>query len=267
MRRGLLLTGLLACAPDVDVVARVTDGGTATVEGGEVDPACSGVTPASTTLVVMTKEEMHRVDIVAKQEVADPGIPCLPLAGLALAVDRHENIWTSTSDGSLVVGRPKTNTCTTFSIGLSISAMAFVWSPTEARETLYVVVDRSLVRIDPATLETRTVGALSIEAVRGLAGTADGRLVAFAGTSLITIAYLSALDASIAASWQVRPPATEGAPLVGGVVTWSGLELVFGLRAYAFAPAKGTLSLHTWLLEDRGQHVTAIGGSSCVTIE
>jgi hypothetical protein len=106
-------------------------------------------------------------------------------------------------------------------------------------------VDGVLVVINTTSSARTPIGKLALDDVRGLAGTNDGRLFAFAFAEpdLVTIAEVAVGNASVTATWLVKAPHDPGGRFAGGVVTTAGFELVFGPYAYGFMPAAGTLVL------------------------
>jgi hypothetical protein len=145
---------------------------------------------------------------------------------------------------------------------LSPSAMTFVWDPEGVSEMLYGLVEGVLVVVHPATFVRTPIGKLALEDVRGLAGTGDGRLVAFAGDLVVTIAYVALGDASLKSTWQIKSPEPTRGRFVGGVVTESGFDLVFGANVYTYDPVKGSLGRPTPLFpQDPG--VIAVSAAPC----
>jgi hypothetical protein len=271
----LCLLALMACTPGVDVVARATepeptaDGGLDAGTGGAPKdpgskpppqaPATCGDT--TSTVAVLTKAaELHTFDIASGKPLGPSGaVKCLALGASPIALDRTGLRWV-VSEGSLVVVEPAALDCKPLGIELAASAMAFVWDPKAEREMLYAIVDGVLVVLDPSSLARTPIGNVALEDVRGLAGTADGRLLAFAGDPLVTIAFISLKDGSVSPTWQTKN--VDGTRFAGGVPTAKGFDLVFGARAWTFDPATGSIDLHQPLFtQDPG--VIAVASSPC----
>jgi hypothetical protein len=267
-RAALCVLALSACSPGADVVARaVLDAGTDASpvpkkEPPANDPACGS---SETTLAVLTKAgQVHSFDASLKEIVAVPP-GCGGAGPSALAVDRAGTLWTAVG-GKVLAGDPKNGTCKTLPLELHPSVMAFVWDPKLGSEALYAVVEGALVVIDMSTFESKTIGKLTpaLDELRGLTGTVDGWLLAFAGDLLVTIAYVDPTSAVVKPTSQLKS-ADPVSRFAGGVPTRSGFELVFGQRAWAFDPTTGGVTLHATLFEaDPG--VIAVAASPCSTL-
>jgi hypothetical protein len=262
--RALVLVQVLGCERGVDIVARALDQNeldpTDAVEKKTADPGISASCAASNALALVTRTgELVRFDLATKSKQSQAPT-CIPAGAGPIALDRTGMVWAQT--GSTVVAASRDGACKSTGLSLTATAMGFVDDRASRKESLYAVVDGVLLVINEATLARTPIGELALEDVRGLAGTSDGRLFAFAGGDLVTIAEIALGDASIAATWLVKAPRDLGGRFAGGAVTNAGFELVFGPYAYAFAPAAGTLVLDASLFpEDPG--VVGIGAAPC----
>jgi hypothetical protein len=256
----LYVMAFLGCDRGVDVVAysleAPSDGDPSVAAPGVAAPGDDAGTSESAlpsaaatscsdanTLALMTQTgDLHRFDLVTNQALGE-GAACVATATLAgpIALDRSGTVWAETAGA--IVATPDGVQCKNTGLSLTATSMGFVYDATSASESLYAVVDGVLVVINEGTFARTPIGKLALDDVRGLAGTSDGRLFAFAGGDLVTIAEIALGDASVAAAWQVKAPRDLGGRFAGGVVTQAGFELVFGPYAYDFAPATGALTL------------------------
>jgi hypothetical protein len=254
---------LVACNGGVDVVARsnaekVNDPPDA---AGASSPAVACATPA-TTLTVLTKTGAHLFDASLK-EVTGVALDCAAGGPGPLAVDRDGTLWIS-SGGKMLTVNAKTGACEGMPLSLSPIAMAFVWDPKLEREALYAIDDAGLTVVDPKTLSTTFVGKLApaLDDIRGLAGTNDGWLLAFAGDPVITIAYVDVGSGALKPIEQQLKSPDPNSRFIGGVPTSKGYELVFGQDAYSADLNGSTMVLHGPLFtNDPG--VLAVASSPC----
>ena len=276
MRRSRILASLAlgvgvicgaACDAGLDVVARTSDAGIDVAKPAVTDPSpnvpvCGR--PSSALAVLSKAAEVTLFDDALK----DQGITvksCVADGMAAFAVDRAGDLW-STTGGKMVITSPKTGTCDTKPFDLTPSVMAFVWDPKNGTESLYAVADGVLYVVDPKMLKATPIGSLSpaLADVRGLTGTVDGWLLAFAGDPLVTIAYVERTTATVKTAWQIKSmdPLSRFA---GGVPAAKGFVLVFGANAWLFDTTTGLLDVGPSLFAvDPG--VMSVAASPCATL-
>ena len=272
MRRARLLASLAliastACDGGVDVVARSSDAGTDVTKPAVIDPPANVAVcgaPSSALAVLSKSAEVTLFDDALK----DLGLAvksCVTDGSAAFAVDRAGDLW-STIGGKMVISSPKTGGCDGKAFDLTPSVMAFVWDPKVGSESLYAVVEGVLHVVDPTTLKTARIGPLTpaLDEVRGLTGTADGWLLAFAGDPLVTIAYVDTTSAAVKTSWQLKSP-DPLSRFSGGVPAAKGFVLVFGANAWRFDTTTGLVAAGPSLFAvDPG--VMSVAASPCATL-
>ncbi len=264
----VLAFGLTACSQGTDVVARaLVDAGTLPAEGATkpslVAPAEACERAAGTFAVLTKVGGIQRFALGLKMLPPDSSpVKCVSPSSPAIAVDRDGHSWV-TSDGRLSVVDPSAGACKTLEVALSPTAMAFVQAEGGEREMLYALVDGVLIVVDPSTFARTPIGKLALEDVRGFAGTSDGRLIAFAGDPVVTIAYVSLGDASLKMAWQVKSPTPIGGRFVGGLVTENGFDLLFGTDLYTYVPMKGVVALRGSIFGD-DPGIIGVAAAACI---
>lgn len=276
MRRSRILAALalgigaacsVACDAGIDVVARTSDAGIDVAKPAVTDPSakvpvCGA--PSSALAVLAKSAEVTLFDDALKNQ----GIAvksCVAAGTAAFAVDRAGDLW-STIGGKMVITSPKTGACDAKPFELTPSAMAFVWDPKIGTESLYAVAEGALHVVDPKTLKVTQIGSLSpaLAELRGLTGTADGWLLAFAGDPLVTIAYVEPTTATVKTAWQIKSmdPLSR---FSGGVPAAKGFVLVFGANAWLFDTTTGLLDVGPSLFAvDPG--VMSVAASPCAAL-
>jgi hypothetical protein len=252
MFRGLAIAltfalAFAACTPGVDVVARakevndLPDGakapgsaGKPEIEGVSKDPG-DRCTATDRRLAVLTKHgELYRVDLGTASDPEGGVIACLPADASAVAIDHTGTPWIA-AGGALFVVDGKTDQCKKLERELTPTAMTFVWDPKRARSTLYAVVDRNLLAIDPATLADTPVKSPPLDGIRAIASASAGRLLAFSGDTVLTVAELAPDTGTVLPKAEVKPP-DPLAHFGGGAEIDGVTHLVFGSEAYSFVP-------------------------------
>jgi hypothetical protein len=266
---GLGAISIAACTQVTDVVAVAREPGEdptapSTSAMPVPDPFAEpvpGCGPFASLIAVRTKTgELYRVDANSKTVVGGGKVDCLGPSPEPLATSRDGTVW-ATNGGKLVAFEPGSFACKTLPVNLSTTAMAFVADPKSGRESLYAVVEDVLIVLDPLSLLRSPIGKMPLADLRGLAGTADGRLLAFSGGTP-NIWEIGLGDASATAVWDTKSFDVGGERLVGGAVVEQGLELFVGASTYLFDPrTQSVVSRAILFSSDPG--VLAVSGAPC----
>lgn len=264
----LVALPFVACTSVVDVVAVPRASGTGTPPSTASNTATGPTSSTTVTspfcgeLVVKSQfGELLRLDASATP-VASARNMCIMPTSEPLAVRRDGTVW-AVASGKLVVTDVGSGTCQALPVNLAATAMAFVADP-GGRETLYASVDGVLVAFDPQSYLRTPVGALSVPVV-ALAGSADGRLFAFVGTTTSTLIEISVGDASILQKWPIPDEPTTG-PLVGGATGSGGtVQLVYGTKVYTLDPFTPTFLERKTASVDPSATFVAAGGPPCAS--
>jgi hypothetical protein len=256
---GVLVLACIACAPGVDVVARAnTDGGGPAPDATDAPQVC-----ASENMIALVTQsaELYRFNVATDNLPTGGPVTCLGAGVSAVAVDRSGTAWIASSD-KLTLVDPLSGECKPRDIALPATAMAFVWDPEDQRERLYAVVDKTLIVVNPSTLARAPIATLALD-VRGLVGTNDGRLVAFAGDIELMIGYVDLADGAVAPLMHVKSPEPLTARFVGGALTKQGFDLVFGATLYGVAPTTIAVPRTILFAGDRG--LVGVSAPPCTT--
>lgn len=264
----LVALPFVACTSVVDVVAVPRSSGTGTPPSAASSTTTSPTSSTTVTspfcgeLVVKSRlGELLRLDASATP-IATGRDACIMPTSEPLAVRRDGTVW-AVASGKLVVTDLDSGTCKALPVNLAATAMAFVADPS-GRETLYASVDGVLVAFDPQSYLRTPVGALSVPVV-ALAGSADGRLFAFVGTTSSTLLEISVGDASILQKWPIPDEPTAG-PLVGGATGAGGtVQLVYGSTVYTLDPFTQAFLERKSVPVDPSATFVAAGGPPCVS--
>lgn len=176
----------------------------------------------------------NRFSLVGRLGCRDSGTPfsmAVQRSGRAWVLYSSGNIfWVDTSDASCKPSSYKVDQA-----GLHLFGMSFAADdPSAASETLYIAGDfrypdpARLVAIDPATLDARPVGKLTLPERFSpeLTGTRDGELFAyFPGTAKARVAAIDKRTAKTTASWSVTP--SKGSPSAWAFAHWGGKFYIF----------------------------------------
>lgn len=250
-----------ACAPGADVVARAADAGSDESAVGKADPAAAvdpSCGPPSTTIAVTTKaNELYVFDLATGAATGGP-LKDLSFAVGPIAVSRSGGVWMASGGVLWVIDPP--SLASKKIAPMSADAMAFVWDAKTATEKLYAVDGGVLSALDTTLLVPSPVAKLSppLADLRGLAGTLDGELLAFAGDPVVTIATVDPRDGTVTPRWVTKSP--DGSRFGGAAPTQVGLELLFGARAWAFDGSAPTFDRELFA-DDRG--VVSVAASPC----
>ncbi len=226
-----------ACRPSADVVAVAIDAGSgdAAQSTDARAPTSCGDAPAGLTMLAKSGA-VYDLDyptmVVTKRDLAACGID----SGAALAVDRSGRAWIATASTKMFVTSGAGGTCVASgALAQPPRAMTFVWDPSSAREKLYAVVDTKLVTIDPTTFAFDGVAPLtpSLDQLVGLAGTADGWLLALAGDPLVNVAYVDRSAGVVKPSFAIKSPLPTSR-FAGAVPRGKTFEIVVGTQAWSY---------------------------------
>jgi hypothetical protein len=261
---GLALS-LLACTPGTDVVARfideAADDGGKSNGGANIENASVACTSSNVFAVLTKPNEIRRFDLLTQQIVGGGPVTCPIDVPGHIAVDSSGVVWT-TSDGKLAMLDPGSSACKVMPTPLVASALGFAWDANNQRDWLYAVVEDSLQKIDQFTGSLKPIGKMALTDVRGLVGTNEGTLYAFAGDQTVTVAAVAIDDASVKLLGQVKSPAPT-AGFVGGGPFEGRYGLFFGNEAYTFQAATLVLTLQTSVFpQDPG--VLAVAAPPCL---
>jgi hypothetical protein len=172
----------------------------------------------------------------------------------ASAVDRTGTLWLSTQTGGVASVEPGSLVCKLPEFEQSkISAMAFVFDPSQQQELLYLIADGILTAVDPTTLSRAPIGPLNAQV---LTGTARGELYAIdeLDETSLSIAYVNLGSGTKKPAWTVKRP--NGWYFGGGTAHAGGFVLAFENEIYRFLPGDSSLRLLGSLPAGLGSVVT-----------
>ena len=216
--------------------------------------------------VVTSSGELYAFDFTTGTTAAVSRPACNITSGAAIAVNVARDLVVADEEGSVFLAKAD-GTCTKSLLVGVPSAMAFYYQA--GVEVLYALLGTKLATVDIPSFALNAVANLSpapTGAVRGLASTADGRLLLLTQEADLSI-VISSLDRTTGAVSTITTVGHQGDPLppvrfVGGAPTPTGFELVFGDGVWTYASATTALTFHAALpTNDAG--VAGVGKWPC----